>query len=350
MPLVLGETVQVDKQGLLNATSVKVKDIWLGNVLSLSDQGMQNDLGVLDGQAVQTIIPNNAAFQTGDFDTYDSGCDDISNAKAVLMANISNYGSDVILEVPHFETYLNDMENQREVPNELPKASLVNASLKKLKFQLAQFDSVVKKRTTPDAHTEGLKCLTSNYGSKPTCNKKNDRISRTPKNVNNCAKSAKKHKKQNIWKPTGHVFTEVGLKLKPTGRTFTIVEPNHTWGSNATDIPSSSSLVMKGCQIVLWYLDSGCSKHMTGNRSQLMNFVRKFLGTVRFRNGHIARIMGYDDYQLGNVTISIVYYIEGHGHNLFSIGYFCDADHEVAFWKNTFFIRNLEGADLLLRS
>ncbi|GJX84917.1 hypothetical protein Tco_0335691 [Tanacetum coccineum] len=70
------------------------------------------DPGVPDGQAVQTIIPNNAAFKTEDLDTYDSNCDDISNVKAVLMANISNYGSDVISEVSHSETYLNDMENQ----------------------------------------------------------------------------------------------------------------------------------------------------------------------------------------------------------------------------------------------
>ncbi|GKC78455.1 hypothetical protein Tco_1129229, partial [Tanacetum coccineum] len=42
-------------------------------------------------------------------------------------------------------------------------------------------------------------------------------------NGNNRTKSAKKHKKQNIWKPTGHVFTEAGFKWKPTGRTFTIV-------------------------------------------------------------------------------------------------------------------------------
>ncbi|GKD95940.1 retrovirus-related pol polyprotein from transposon TNT 1-94 [Tanacetum coccineum] len=68
--------------------------------------------GVPDGQAVQTIIPNNADFQTEDLNTYDSVCDDISNAKEVLMANISNYGSDVIFKVPHSETYLNDMENQ----------------------------------------------------------------------------------------------------------------------------------------------------------------------------------------------------------------------------------------------
>ncbi|GJZ22204.1 integrase, catalytic region, zinc finger, CCHC-type containing protein [Tanacetum coccineum] len=78
------------------------------------------------------------------------------------------------------------------------------------------------------------------------------------------------------------------------------LEPNHTWGSNASDIPSSSFFVMTVVQIVLWYLDSGFSKHMTWNRSQLMNFVSKFLGTIRFRNDHIARIMGYGDYQLGN--------------------------------------------------
>ncbi|GJV28093.1 hypothetical protein Tco_1384541 [Tanacetum coccineum] len=60
----------------------------------------------------QTIIPHNAAFQTEDLDTYDSDCDDLSTAQAVLMANISNYGSDIISEVPNSETYLNDMDNQ----------------------------------------------------------------------------------------------------------------------------------------------------------------------------------------------------------------------------------------------
>ncbi|GJR53167.1 retrovirus-related pol polyprotein from transposon TNT 1-94 [Tanacetum coccineum] len=57
------------------------------------------DPGVPNGQFVQTIIPNNAAFQTEDLDTYYSDCDDISNAKAVLMDNISNYGLDNYLEV-----------------------------------------------------------------------------------------------------------------------------------------------------------------------------------------------------------------------------------------------------------
>ncbi|GJR17222.1 putative ribonuclease H-like domain-containing protein [Tanacetum coccineum] len=83
-----------------------------GQILDEERLAFLADPGVPDGQVVQTIIPNNAAFQTEDLDTYDSNCDDISNVKAVLMANISNYGSDIILEVLHSETYLNDMENQ----------------------------------------------------------------------------------------------------------------------------------------------------------------------------------------------------------------------------------------------
>nr|GEX12720.1 retrovirus-related Pol polyprotein from transposon TNT 1-94 [Tanacetum cinerariifolium] len=424
------------------------------------------DPGVLNGEFVQTIIPNNDAFQTEDLDTYDSDYDDILNAKAVRMANISNYGSNVISEVPHSKTYLNDMEKQSvhamqdfeqssvvdfsdneidsdsniillskdfrkrftpqqelsteqafcfrisnptikssnkphvkvEVPNELPKVSLVNASLKKLKFHLAQFDSVVKKRTTPNARTKDIlneiievqtifdqmdaalqqssinkqcleiakkelllendrllqqimsqdvlltvmnsmsfigesmsmerlgnescdKCFNLDAELLESQNAHNDLLksysqlekycislelkayidylkytqeqadilrgivkqakSKQPldnalkfssnselicatckksmfdgvhdtrlldfvENMNSRAKSVKKHKK-NIWKPMGHVLTKVGLKWKPTGRTFTIV--------------------------------------------------------VRFGNDHIARIIGYGDYQLGNVTI-----------------------------------------------
>ncbi|GKF83451.1 hypothetical protein Tco_0245107, partial [Tanacetum coccineum] len=59
----------------------------------------------------------------------------------------------VIVEVPNELPYTPPVIV--EVPNELPKVSLVNASLKKLKFYLTQFDSVVKKRTTPNALEEG---------------------------------------------------------------------------------------------------------------------------------------------------------------------------------------------------
>nr|GEU79560.1 hypothetical protein [Tanacetum cinerariifolium] len=74
------------------------------------------------------------------------------------------------------------------------------------------------------------------------------------------------------------------------------------------------------------------------------------MGTVKFGNDHVAKIMGYGDYKIGNVTILRVYFVEGLGHNLFSVGQFCDSDLEVAFRQHTCFIRNLEGVDLLTGS
>nr|GFA43896.1 integrase, catalytic region, zinc finger, CCHC-type, peptidase aspartic, catalytic [Tanacetum cinerariifolium] len=71
------------------------------------------------------------------------------------------------------------------------------------------------------------------------------------------------------------------------------------------------------------------------------------MGTVRFKNDHVATIMGFGDLQWGNILITGVYFVEGLGHNLFSVGQFCDLDLEVVFRKNTCFVRNLEGVDLL---
>nr|GFB51138.1 integrase, catalytic region, zinc finger, CCHC-type, peptidase aspartic, catalytic [Tanacetum cinerariifolium] len=103
-------------------------------------------------------------------------------------------------------------------------------------------------------------------------------------------------------------------------------------------------------EIVLFIVDSGCSKHLTGNLKLLINFVEKFLGTVKFGNDQIAPILRYGDLVQGDVTIKRVYYVEGLNHNLFSVGQFCDADLEVAFRKSTCYIRDLKGNDLLTGS
>nr|GEX98116.1 integrase, catalytic region, zinc finger, CCHC-type, peptidase aspartic, catalytic [Tanacetum cinerariifolium] len=71
---------------------------------------------------------------------------------------------------------------------------------------------------------------------------------------------------------------------------------------------------------------------------------------IECRNDHVAKIMGYGDYNIGNVTILRVYFVEGLGHNLFSMGQFCDSDLEVAFRQHTCFIHNLDGIDLLIGS
>ncbi|GJV31214.1 hypothetical protein Tco_1391614 [Tanacetum coccineum] len=75
--------------------------------------------------------------------------------------------------------------------------------------------------------------------------------------------------------------------------------------------------------------------------------LKKFLGTIHFGNDHIAAILGYGDLQWGNILITRVYFIKGLGYNLFSVGQFCDSDLEVALRRNTCFVRNLEGVDLL---
>nr|GFB84982.1 integrase, catalytic region, zinc finger, CCHC-type, peptidase aspartic, catalytic [Tanacetum cinerariifolium] len=103
-------------------------------------------------------------------------------------------------------------------------------------------------------------------------------------------------------------------------------------------------------EILLFIVDSGYSKHMMGNLKLLINFMEKFLGTVKFGNDQIAPILGYGDLVQGAVMIKKVYYVEGLNHNLFSVGQFCDADLEVAFRKSTCYIRDLKGNDLLTGS
>ncbi|GJV13573.1 hypothetical protein Tco_1355114 [Tanacetum coccineum] len=714
MLLALWEIMQVDRQGLLNATTIKVKDISLGNALSLSEQGMQHDLGVPDGQVVQTIIPNTAAFQTEDLDTYDSDYDDLSNAQAVLMANIFNYGYDVISEMDDMireklalkeqvdslakssnqmrrkgaltlsvfcsnihsfqkklsglnqtcmmvsdkhvvmpliddeETLILEEKSRSKMSEKAKDPEIIdkNISHKPIDYEkLNRLSEDFGKRftpqqemdaeqafwlrisnltskpsdastikTTPDARTKVFnqmdavvqqflvdkQCLKiakkelllendrllqqimsqevlltvmnsmSLIGEsvnmdgkrKETCNLEaellksqnafNDLLKRHSQLEKHCIslecsiqlnqeifqkrescdnqnaleileffayndlkaqlqdkdsticklkdmiKSMREKSKdenvkydyceietknvelensvakllsenERLCNEINHVkqvFKEQFDSIKKTrvrskeqsdslidklnlksaenedlkaqiqDKVFVITSLKNDLrkikGKEIVDIasqiPSANTIVpgmfkldleplaprllqnreahidylkytqeqadilreivkqakvehpldkdakkvavtpknkvkkvglpdlsilkqtvnrLNVVQIVLWYLDSGCSKHMTGNRSQLMNFVSKFLGTVRFGNDHIARIMGYGDYQLGNVTISRVYYVEGLGHNLFSVGQFCDGDLEVAFRKNTCFIRNLEGVDLL---
>nr|GEV78668.1 hypothetical protein [Tanacetum cinerariifolium] len=102
-------------------------------------------------------------------------------------------------------------------------------------------------------------------------------------------------------------------------------------------------------QLILFIVDSGCTKHMIGNKKLLCNFVEKFLGTIRFGNDQFAPILEYGDLVQGNIMINRVSYIEGLNHNLFSVGQFCDVGLKVALWKSTCFVRDLQGNDLLTK-
>ncbi|GJS85670.1 retrovirus-related pol polyprotein from transposon TNT 1-94 [Tanacetum coccineum] len=98
-----------------------------------------------------------------------------------------------------------------------------------------------------------------------------------------------------VWKPTGKVLTSVGHQWRPTGRIFTLGEQ-----CPLTRLTAPKVVI----QIILWYLDSGCSKHMTRDRSQLRNFMKEFIGIVKFGNDHFGAIMGYGDYVIGDSVIS----------------------------------------------
>ncbi|GJY80686.1 retrovirus-related pol polyprotein from transposon TNT 1-94 [Tanacetum coccineum] len=78
-------------------------------------------------------------------------------------------------------------------------------------------------------------------------------------------------------------------------------KPNVGWSpvKQSLNVNNGQSTVVR---ILLWIVDSGCSKHMMSDRSLLKNFVEKFMGTVLFGNDHFAAITGYGDYVQGNIT------------------------------------------------
>nr|GEZ46523.1 hypothetical protein [Tanacetum cinerariifolium] len=147
------------------------------------------------------------------------------------------------------------------------------------------------------------------------------------------SKSAKKLVNRKFWQPHRKNVTTIGHKWRPTGWTFTLVGNvcHLTWITTTAIVPLRKPIPIE-------------------NNTSNPVVTLKFLGKVKFGNDHIAKIMGYGDYKIGNVTISRVYFVEGLGHNLFSVGQFCDLDIEVAFRQHTCFIRNLDGVDLLTGS
>ncbi|GKE58839.1 hypothetical protein Tco_1498024, partial [Tanacetum coccineum] len=199
------------------------------------------------------------------------------------------------------------------------------------------------------------------------------------------SKSVMKSLKRQVWKPTGKMFTNIGYIWRPTGWTFTIVgnacpltrittttevplwKPialdNETSKpiitlvysrkprKSKTNVPVSKSKVLKSISANKKEPSQSWGSIVSNvPSSSLDECWSSKLFSIKFGNDHVAKILGYGDYQIGNVTISRVYYVEGLGHNLFSVGQFCDSNLEVAFCQHTCFICNLEGVDLLTGS
>nr|GEV62391.1 retrovirus-related Pol polyprotein from transposon TNT 1-94 [Tanacetum cinerariifolium] len=102
------------------------------------------------------------------------------------------------------------------------------------------------------------------------------------------------------WKPKSgkeNVNPNVSMPLGNASRTANVMDPMTSRRSTVSNTPLSSNsfAARRDCPIIV---DSGCSKHMMGNLKLLINFVEKFLGTVKFGNDQIAPILGYGDLDL----------------------------------------------------
>ena len=82
----------------------------------------------------------------------------------------------------------------------------------------------------------------------------------------------------------------------------------------------------------MWYIDSGCSRHMSGDKSLFVEVKMKNHGYVTFGDNNEGKIIG-----IGKVgkeplpTIDNVYLVDGLQHNLLSVSQLCDMDYDVRF-------------------
>ncbi|GKE79131.1 hypothetical protein Tco_1545251 [Tanacetum coccineum] len=111
---ILQEQVEaiLGNKGRLFVTIAKRKAICSNSALNLIGNRMIHDPGITEGQATQTVITHNAAYQADDLDAYDSDCYELNTAKVSLMANLSHFGSDALAEVHNHDNVNNNMINQ----------------------------------------------------------------------------------------------------------------------------------------------------------------------------------------------------------------------------------------------
>nr|GEY34595.1 retrovirus-related Pol polyprotein from transposon TNT 1-94 [Tanacetum cinerariifolium] len=186
-----------------------------------------SDPGIIEGQATQTVITHNAAYQADDLDAYDSDCDELNTTKVALMVNLSHHGSDALAKVRNPDNVDTNMINQ--VVQAMPsseQSNVVNHSETKI---TSDSNIIPYSQITTTTKVPSRKPITLETD--------------TPKPVVTLIYSRKPRK------------------------------------SKTTD-PVSKSKVIKSvsANIKEPIKYSGCSKHMTEDSSQLTNFVNNFLG------------------------------------------------------------------------
>nr|GEV75907.1 hypothetical protein [Tanacetum cinerariifolium] len=281
-----------------------------------------------------TVITHNTAYQADDLDAYDSDCDEINNAKVALMANLSHYGSDNLVEI-----YMHDNVNHNnsvnsleptpsttptkvEVPKELPKVSMekvlviiaLKDNLRKLKGKALVDEAVISHPIDPGMLKVNVAPLAPKLQNNRTVH--SDYIRHTQEETVTFKEIVKHGKSLNLLNNSlDYAYTSSMLHSK---------------------LNANSDLQCVTC--------NGCL-FSDNHDSYVLDFINNV--NARVNSKSVKKPLRRN---IGNVTISRVYFVDGLGHNLFSVGHFCDSDLEVAFRQQTCFIRNLEGVDLLFGS
>nr|GEW89534.1 retrovirus-related Pol polyprotein from transposon TNT 1-94 [Tanacetum cinerariifolium] len=362
-----------------------------GQVLQEEELEFLANLGIAETSSTQYAVTNNVAYQADDLDTYDSDCDELSSANITLMANLSHYGFDNLAErnnsfsqqsAPTFDQQfkINNLKAQSQEKDTIivklkerlksltgdVKEEKIKRELEEIETINIELDHIVTKLVAENEHLKqtykqflqekvlvitALKETLSKLKGKAVVTEavtlhpidlellKIDVALLAPKlNNNRTTHTDYLRHTQEETTTLREIVERVNLLFSASGS-----QPQgNTKNDKIQRTPGcpNCSLVF-GLRMLKAYDRRSLSAHQ---------LCIEILGTVKFGNDHVAKIMGYDDYKIRNVMILRVYFVEGLRHNLFSVGYFCDSDLEVAFRQHTCFIRNLDGVDLLTGS
>nr|GEX95902.1 retrovirus-related Pol polyprotein from transposon TNT 1-94 [Tanacetum cinerariifolium] len=244
-----------------------------------------------------------------------------------------------------------------EVPKELPKVSMVNSGLKKLKFHLASFDMRSNSFTQQSAPTFDQLFEISDL--KAQSQEKDTVIMKLKERIKYLSGNVKEEKIERELEET----ETINIELDHREKVLVITTLKETLSKLKGKVVVNEAVTLHPIDPELLKIKvAPLAPKLRNNRTSHADYLRhtqeetaifrEIVESERLLNPLNTSLdyVCYDDYNIGNVTISWVYFVEGLGHNLFSVRQFCDSDLEVAFRQHTCFILNLDGVDLLTSS
>ncbi|GJY13371.1 retrovirus-related pol polyprotein from transposon TNT 1-94 [Tanacetum coccineum] len=174
-------------------------------------------------------------------------------------------------------------------------------------------------------------------------------------NARTKSKSVKKSSKRKVWKQTGKGFTNIGYTWRPTGRTLTIVGNSCplTRITTTAEVPLRNPTALESDTpkpVLTLVYSRKPKKSKTNDPVRKPKNIKSLSANKKEPSKSWGSIVSDVPSSSLNECRSSKLFAEGLGHNLFSVGQFCDSNLKVAFCQHTCFIRNLEGVDLLTGS